>query len=139
MFNKIPTIRLAQAAGVGGVFVVGNVLLMRYLLQKRVQESPYLQQARDIVLNNKALVQFLGEPVEFGHADLGDNQRNYSTTTEARFELPVKGSNHTGVVHIASTRSESEVEEGSAEKHGWKLQKLEVTVNDKPNHKLVLI
>jgi len=139
MFRNIPTFRLMQIAGVGGVFVIGNAILMKYLMQKRVQESPYLQEARDAVLKNKALVQFLGEPVEFGHVNLGDSQRNYSTGTEAKFEIPVKGSDHAGVVYIASTRS-SDGEEGcSPQKHGWKLDKLEITVDDKPNHKLVLI
>jgi len=138
-----------KVASVGGVFVLGNALLMRFLTQKRLKQSPYFVQARDIVMGHKALVNFLGEPVGFGSVDFG-NSSNFSTTQEARFAIPLKGSNQEGMLYLWSVRTEEQVntdlrtdgqdQNNSSNKYfGWNVKSLEVTIKDKPNQKLILV
>lgn len=146
--NKVTTSQLMKIASVGGVFVIGNVLLMRFLTQKRLKQSPYFVQARDIVMKNRALVNFLGEPVGFGSVDFG-NSANYSTSQEAKFAVPLKGSNQEGMLYLWSIRKEEQAgtdlvtdehQNSNPDKYsGWNVKNLEVTIKDKPNQKLILV
>jgi len=146
--NKVTTSQLMKIASVGGVFVIGNVLLMRFLIQKRLKQSPYFVQARDVVMGNRALVNFLGEPIGFGSVDFG-NSANYSTTQEAKFAIPLKGSSQEGMLYLWSIRTEEQTNsnlitdehqnKNSDKYSGWNLKNLEVTIKDKPNQKLILV
>lgn len=146
--HRIPVQSLMKVASIGGVFVIGNALLMRFLTQKKLKDSPYFVQARDILMSNQALVSFLGEPVGFGSVDLGDS-KNFSTSEEARFEIPIKGSNHEGILYLWSMRDSHaaskvgdliDEEQSQNNKYAeWNIKNLEITIKDKPNQKLILV
>jgi len=142
-----------KIASFGAVFVIGNGVLMHYLTIKRFKQSPYFLLAQEAVLANRALVELLGEPLEFGSADLENRERNFSTTSEAKFEISLKGSKTSGVLYFNATRK-ANIEDEPSEKSsalepsggnyntdsaGWLLRSLEVTVKDKPNQKLILL
>lgn len=129
--------QLSKIAAVGGIVLGGNCLLMYYLMQTRFHESPYFVDAASITLSNTALVKFLGEPIQFGNPDLGEQGKNYSTGTEAKFEVPVYGSNTKGHIHFSAIRTPPESDSSSTGK--WKVTSLEVYVKDRPGEKVVLV
>jgi hypothetical protein len=140
--------QLMKIAATGGVFVLGNALLMKWLVQKRLRQSPYFEQARDTLMGNRSLVDLLGEPVGFGSVDLDNNTKNYSTTTEAKFEVPLKGSKTEGTMFLDAVRKNQEtlgtdgsnIDLSPTNRYmGWKLTNLEVTITDRPNQKVVLV
>lgn len=132
-------LQLMKIASCGAVFIIGNALLMRYLTQKRLKQSPYFILARENVLANEALVKMFGEPLDFRGVDLDNSSKNFSTSSEARFEIPMTGSKTQGMLYLSAIRrAESELPQGQSSA-GWKLKSLEVTVADKPNQKLILV
>jgi len=132
------TTQLAKIAAFGGVFVIGNGLLMKWLMQKRLRQSPYLEHAKDVLMKNRALVDMIGEPVGFGSVNL-DDPRNYSTPDKAKFDVPLKGSKSEGMLFVEAVRNVNDDESNSKSYHGWELQRLEVTLKDRPNQKLSLV
>jgi hypothetical protein len=146
--NRLGTSSLLKIASVGGVFVIGNAIVMQFLTQKRLKQSPYFIQARDILMANTALVNLLGEPVGFGSVDFA-NSNNFSTRDEAKFEIPLKGQHQEGMLYLWSLRNENNnkndtdvsqnFNNNNNKYSGWNLKNLEVTIKDKPNQKLVLV
>ncbi|CAL8088487.1 unnamed protein product [Orchesella dallaii] len=127
--------QLAKIATVGAVFVAGNGVLMHYLVRKRFYQSPYLIKAGETLFSHQPLVNYLGEPIQFGYPDLSDTTRNYSTKSIAQFEVPIKGSKASGHMTFSAARDVNE-NSGSG---SWKLTSLEVIVDDRPNEKVVLV
>lgn len=139
--------QLLKIATAGAVFVGGQALLMHYLTLKRFHQSPYFMNAASVVLSHKGLLSYLGEPVAFGNPDLSDS-KNFSTPNEANFEIPLKGSKTKGKMSFSAIRK-TDAEEVAATTnpnnangvafHGWNVTNLEVTVDDRPNEKVVLV
>lgn len=128
--------QLAKIATFGAVFVAGNAVLMHYLVSKRFHQSEYFVKAANGVLSNQALVEYIGKPISFGNPNLRDTSSNFSTENEAQFEVPIKGANTKGMMKFSAIRPP--VENGNMAQ-SWKVTSLEVTVDNRPNEKVVLI
>lgn len=128
--------QLAKIATVGAVFIAGNAVVMHYLVSKRFHQSEYFVKAANVVLSNQALVEYIGKPVKFGNPNLSDTNNNFSTENEAQFEVPMKGANTKGKMKFSAIRPPVENENST---QSWKVTSLEVTVDNRPNEKVVLI
>lgn len=131
--------QLAKIATFGAVFVAGNAVMMSYLVSRRFHQSDYFVNAASMVLNHKPLVKYLGEPISFGNPNLSDTVTNFSTDHQAQFQVPVKGSNTTGVMKFSAERTPAIDTSTGSEKPIWKITNLEVIVDDRPNEKIVIV
>jgi Cytochrome oxidase complex assembly protein 1 len=83
---------------------------MKIKVDDRLRTSDYYLKAVAHVKAHRPLVNYLGEPLKFGKADLSDISRNHTVgDTEAVFEIPIKGSVQSGKMHFTAVRTTDNV------------------------------
>ena len=102
---------------------------MHWLMQQRLRKSDHYKLAVLSFLNHKQLCDYLGEPVGFGNVDLGSKE-NYSTTAEAKFAVPLKGTKKSGTMYFEASRDPSN------DRNKWKLDNVQVSVQDRPDERV---
>jgi hypothetical protein len=141
--------KLLKIAAIGGVLVSTAGLGMKWMIDQKLRKSEYYVQAQSQLLAHRPLVELIGEPVAFGNVDLSDTKNNYSTESEARFEVPIKGSRNRGMMYMKAVRkimfdermSESEdMSLASAPRQvpKWVIEGIEVSIDNRPGERVVV-
>ena len=136
---------LLKVASIGGVLVSSAGLLMKWMIDQKLRKSDYYTKATSQVLAHRPLVELIGEPIFFGNVDLSDTKKNYSTESEAKFEVPIKGSRNRGMMYMKAIRKlnvsdeiEMDVPSLPSSPPEWKVERIEVSIDNRPGERVVV-
>lgn len=122
---------LAKAASIGGVLVIGSAYYFKNRIQDGLRSSEYYKESLRILREHRGIAHLMGEPIREGKLDLGDNENNFCTGTEAQFQVPVKGTKKTGILYLWASRSEA------GEK--WNVDRLELGFKEEPGRRILIV
>ena len=124
------------AIGVGAIGALGVVVSINsvpFILNKFITQSEPYTEAIRLLQNNPTAIQALGEPIEpkFIKVFFRDN---YGSDEEKMWiKVPVVGASDKGLLYYDYTTTKSDTD-----KSEFKLTNVELTVDKKPNMKLIL-
>jgi len=139
--------KLLKVASIGGILVSTAGLLMKWGIDRKLRMSDYYIKAQTQLLAHPPVVELLGEPIYFGNVSLSDSNENYSTGTEAKFAVPVRGSRNRGMMYFRAIR-EGELNAENPESDAllpadislrpWKIVRLEISLDNRPGERAVV-
>lgn len=122
---------LARTASIGGVIVIGSAVYFKSRIQYGLKSSEYYKESLSILRGHRGIAHLLGEPIKDGTLNLGDNANNFCTGTEAQFQVPVRGSNKSGVLYLWASRPEIGQK--------WNIDRLELGFKEEPLRRILII
>lgn len=129
--NKISLTSLGLVAGLVGMAIPGAGFTTRWLVQEKLKKSKSYCEAVECLTSNQEAKKLLGEPIEPGRIDVGDNDACGRKDNVKWFTIPVKGSITTGKVRYWIIITD-------AEKNEFYVPKIELRVDDKNETSIII-
>nr|CAD7603231.1 unnamed protein product [Timema genevievae] len=128
--TMVSNLTLAKIAAVGGVVTITTGYYIRGKIEDGIKKSEYYKEALKTLRNHKGVVSVFGEPIKDGRLNLGDSENNFCDSYRAQFQVPVRGPDHRGTLHLWAERE--------THQHDWNVYKLELEVQGNSNKRIVL-
>nr|CAD7447210.1 unnamed protein product [Timema bartmani] len=128
--TMVSNLTLAKIAAVGGVVTITTGYYIRGKIEEGIKKSEYYKEALKTLRKHKGVVSLFGEPIKDGHLNLGDSENNFCDSYRAQFQVPVRGPDHKGTLHLWAERE--------THQHNWNVYKLELEVQGNSNKRIVL-
>ncbi|KAL7638752.1 UNVERIFIED_CONTAM: hypothetical protein RMT77_010285 [Armadillidium vulgare] len=131
LMNLFNTKNLARIAAIGGLGVVISGTYFRNNIERNLKNSEYYIESFKILRSNEGIAHYMGAPIRDGKIDLGNDENNYCTGKEAKFEIPVRGSKKSGTFYIFASRKEFS--------DNWTIDRLELGIEDVPGKRILIV
>jgi len=138
MLGRVKLGTLGLIAGYGAVATIGAGLYLKYKLQEKVKQRPFVKEAMKKLRTYKPAVELLGEPIKAGNIDVGDEISNKIQGNNAQLVVPVKGSKSKGHLHIWATAEENNSTGTGSVKGDFSVSRLELGFEEDPTRRLVV-
>lgn len=129
--NKLSLTSLGLVAGVIGMGIPTAGYVTRWLIQEKLKNSVSYCEAVECLNSHQEVKKLLGEPIETGRIDIGDNDACGQRDNVKWFTIPIKGSLATGKLRYWIVIT-------NAEKNEFHVPKIELRLNDKDETSLML-